>query len=107
LQNERKKLVPSPVDRQFRHYFDCIAKLMESQLLTACKKSLRDFVDYVVHGKVNARIFSLRSTRNRFQTGKRVSLDRLCRRALLEHSDTPDHPSPHAPPQLSIPLGAS
>ncbi|KAH0950776.1 hypothetical protein HN011_006322 [Eciton burchellii] len=51
LVNERKKLVPSPVDRQFRHYFDCIAKLMESQLLTACKKSLRDFVDYVVHGK--------------------------------------------------------
>jgi len=62
LQNERKKLVPSPVHRQFQRYFDCIAKLMESQLLSACKRSLRDFVDYVVHGKVNARVFSLRTT---------------------------------------------
>lgn len=53
-QNNRKKLVPSPLRRkQFKRFFDCAGKLMESQLLTACKCSLRDFVNYVANGKVN------------------------------------------------------
>ncbi|EZA62718.1 Dynein heavy chain 7, axonemal [Ooceraea biroi] len=52
LVNDRKNLVPSPLRRkQFRRFFDCVGKLMESQLLTACKRSLRDFVNYIVHGK--------------------------------------------------------
>ncbi|EFN75889.1 Dynein heavy chain 7, axonemal [Harpegnathos saltator] len=52
LANNRKNLVPSPLRRkQFKKFFDCTARLMESQLLNACKYSLRDFVDYVVHGK--------------------------------------------------------
>ncbi|XP_067216276.1 dynein axonemal heavy chain 7 [Linepithema humile] len=52
LVNNRKKLVPSPLRRkQFKRFFDCAAKLMESQLLEACKRSLRDFVNYIVDGK--------------------------------------------------------
>lgn len=54
LQNNRKNLVPSPLQRrEFKRFFDCAAKLMESQLLQACKCSLRDFVNYIVDGKVN------------------------------------------------------
>ncbi|XP_028047400.2 dynein heavy chain 7, axonemal [Monomorium pharaonis] len=52
LMNDRKKLVPSPLRRrQFKRFFDCAGKLMESQLLRACKRSLRDFVNYVADGK--------------------------------------------------------
>jgi len=57
LQNNKKKLVPSPLRRkQFKRFFDCAGKLMESQLLRACKRSLRDFVNYVANGKVNIHI---------------------------------------------------
>lgn len=46
--------MPSPLRRrQFKKFFDCIAGLMELQLLNACKCSLRDFVNYVLHNKVN------------------------------------------------------
>jgi len=49
--------VPSPLQRkQFKRFFDCAGKLMESQLLRACKRSLRDFVNYVADGKVNIHI---------------------------------------------------
>ncbi|XP_071649568.1 dynein axonemal heavy chain 7 [Temnothorax longispinosus] len=52
LVNNRKKMVPSPLRRkQFKRFFDCAGKLMESQLLRACKRSLRDFVNYVADGK--------------------------------------------------------
>lgn len=64
LQNNRKKMVPSPLQRkQFKRFFDCTGKLMESQLLRACKRSLRDFVNYVADGKVNIyiHIYALRN----------------------------------------------
>ncbi|XP_025992810.1 dynein heavy chain 7, axonemal-like [Solenopsis invicta] len=52
LVNNRKKMVPSPMQRrQFKRFFDCVAKLMESQLLRACKRSLRDFVNYIADDK--------------------------------------------------------
>ncbi|KYQ53326.1 Dynein heavy chain 7, axonemal [Trachymyrmex zeteki] len=52
LVNNRKNLVPSPLRRkQFKRFFDCAGKVMEEQLLKICKRSLRDFVNYVVNGK--------------------------------------------------------
>ncbi|XP_050461697.1 dynein axonemal heavy chain 7-like [Cataglyphis hispanica] len=52
LVNNRKKLVPSLLRRkQFKRFFDCAGKLMESHLLNACKLSLRDFINYVIDGK--------------------------------------------------------
>ncbi|OXU28216.1 hypothetical protein TSAR_011727, partial [Trichomalopsis sarcophagae] len=48
LMNNRKNHVPSPLDsKQFDRFFNCIAKLMESQLLTIFKSSLRDFLLYI------------------------------------------------------------
>ncbi|XP_014203995.1 dynein heavy chain 7, axonemal [Copidosoma floridanum] len=46
--NNEKNLVPSPLDsRAFARFFNCIAKLMESQLLSIYKSSLRDFVGFI------------------------------------------------------------
>ncbi|XP_025270954.1 dynein heavy chain 7, axonemal [Camponotus floridanus] len=60
LVNNRKKLVPSPLRRkQFKRFFDCTGKLMESHLLKACKHSLRDFINYVVDGKPVACCFKV------------------------------------------------
>lgn len=79
LQNNRKNLVPSPLRRkQFKRFFDCAGKVMEEQLLKICKRSLRDFVNYVVNGKVN--IYNSlcdRSTRNDFQTRKHARVRRF------------------------------
>lgn len=94
LQNNRKNLVPSPLRRkQFKRFFDCAGKLMESQLLKACKRSLRDFVNYVAAGKVNIHICFPRSidvksfpdeeTRTAFPSSAYP-----LSRTLLEHSET-------------------
>lgn len=96
LQNNRKNLVPSPLRRkQFKRFFDCASKLMESQLLRACKRSLRDFVNYVADGKVNIHICLPRSidmksfpdeetrTRSAFPSSAYP-----LSRALLERSET-------------------
>ncbi|XP_076670804.1 dynein axonemal heavy chain 7 [Andrena cerasifolii] len=49
LVNNRKNLVPSPMDRwRFKRFFECVGKIMESQLMYAFKKSLKDFMDMVV-----------------------------------------------------------
>ncbi|KAL6424717.1 hypothetical protein ACFW04_009995 [Cataglyphis niger] len=60
LVNNRKNLVPSLLRRkQFKRFFDCAGKLMESHLLNACKLSLRDFINYVIDGKPVACCFKV------------------------------------------------
>ncbi|KOX76420.1 Dynein heavy chain 7, axonemal [Melipona quadrifasciata] len=52
LMNNKKSLVPSPLQRiRFKRFYECIAKIMESQLLSMCKYSLKDFMDLIVRGK--------------------------------------------------------
>nr|XP_031838488.1 dynein heavy chain 7, axonemal-like [Nomia melanderi] len=52
LVNNRKNLVPSPVQRsQFKRFFGLAAKIMESQLLSLSKNSLKDFVDLIVRSQ--------------------------------------------------------
>ena len=38
---------------RFKRFFECAGKIMESQLLYAFKKSLKDFMDMVVRCQVN------------------------------------------------------
>ncbi|KAK2587842.1 hypothetical protein KPH14_003939 [Odynerus spinipes] len=52
LVNNRKNLVPSPLQRKrFKRFFDCTAALMESQLLEVCEKTLADFMSYIIKRK--------------------------------------------------------
>ncbi|CAB0035335.1 unnamed protein product [Trichogramma brassicae] len=59
--NNKKNLVPSPVDtRNFHRFFSCIAKLMESQLLAIYKNSQKNFMSYILdvkqeYAKINER----------------------------------------------------
>lgn len=85
LKNNRKKLVPSPLRRkQFKRFFDCAAKLMESQLLKACKRSLWDFVNYIVDGKVSMYMrISTRDRSSQNHSQKAFSFHRLSHRAVI------------------------
>ncbi|XP_015440426.1 PREDICTED: LOW QUALITY PROTEIN: dynein heavy chain 7, axonemal [Dufourea novaeangliae] len=52
LVNNRKNLVPSPLKRtQFGRFFGCVAKIMEAQLLSLCKSSIKDFMNLIVRGQ--------------------------------------------------------
>ncbi|CAK9814603.1 Dynein axonemal heavy chain 7 [Anthophora plagiata] len=52
LMNNRKQLVPSPLQRtKFKGFYDCVAKIMESQLLAMCKWTLRDFMNFIIRGQ--------------------------------------------------------
>ncbi|XP_076648740.1 dynein axonemal heavy chain 7 [Halictus rubicundus] len=54
LVRNRKGLVPSPLQkRKFKRFFGCIAKIMEGQLLSLCRNSLKDFTNLIVRGQVN------------------------------------------------------
>ncbi|XP_076629954.1 dynein axonemal heavy chain 7 [Colletes latitarsis] len=60
LVNNRKNLVPSPLQRtRFKRFFECAAKIMEGQLLSVCKHSLRDFMDLIIRDQLVMREFNV------------------------------------------------
>uniref|UniRef100_A0ABD2X5S3 Dynein heavy chain 7, axonemal n=1 Tax=Trichogramma kaykai TaxID=54128 RepID=A0ABD2X5S3_9HYME len=60
LVNNKKNLVPSPVDtRNFHRFFSCIAKLMESQLLAIYKNSQKIFMSYILDVKDTCNTYRL------------------------------------------------
>ncbi|XP_034174982.2 dynein heavy chain at 36C [Osmia lignaria lignaria] len=60
LMNNRKKLVPSPLQRvRFRRFFGCTTKMMETQLLYTCNHSLDDIMKFIIFGKPVKCVFNL------------------------------------------------
>ncbi|XP_011505820.1 PREDICTED: dynein heavy chain 7, axonemal [Ceratosolen solmsi marchali] len=60
LINSRKNLVPSPLNhKKFICFFNCIAKLMESQLLSLFKRSLQDFLNYIFNVQQSSNTYKI------------------------------------------------
>ncbi|XP_076763837.1 uncharacterized protein LOC143431167, partial [Xylocopa sonorina] len=58
--NNRQGLVPSPLQRlRFKRFYGCLAKIMEAQLLFMCKFSLKDFMNFIIHGQPIVREFNV------------------------------------------------
>ncbi|XP_034943307.1 dynein heavy chain 7, axonemal-like [Chelonus insularis] len=48
LINDRKRLIPSPLQQKtFQGFFNCANKLMENQLREMCEDTLRNFVEFI------------------------------------------------------------
>lgn len=58
-----KSLIPSPLKRiRFKKFYECIAKIMEQQLLTMCISTLKDFINFIIHGQVNYSMHEIKRT---------------------------------------------
>ncbi|XP_068992612.1 dynein axonemal heavy chain 7 [Neodiprion pinetum] len=48
LMNDRKHIVPSPLQRKkFKRFYDCVYKFMESQLLAICRQTMSQYMNYI------------------------------------------------------------
>lgn len=97
-QNNRKNLVPSPVQRaQFKRFFGLAAKIMEGQLLSLTKNSLKDFMDMVVRAQVNRFAGILRkSFKRKFIDDRHSSQPAKCKfhmDVIVSHETLGFHPS--------------
>lgn len=49
FQSSRKEIIPSPIQaRKFKRFYDCVYKLMESQLLAICKQTMSNYMNYIL-----------------------------------------------------------